>query len=152
MLALSAPKVFPVWLKPFWSSHTITGTWDIWLGVTVVLREMEVTRVNPYQSASAHDLVRIPPANGGHQFPGVTQGLPISQWKMSTGSDKRRRPEIGDGTLERTNRGIGGWKLHMCYCMSASHTFIITLLCYFALIIKDQAFKDNYFNFDKLNA
>ena len=36
-------------LKPFRSSQTIAGLWDVGEGVTSVLREMDVARVNPYR-------------------------------------------------------------------------------------------------------
>ena len=44
-------RFFVVGLKPFWSAQTIAAQWNVGEGVTVVLGEMVVDRVSPYQSS-----------------------------------------------------------------------------------------------------
>ena len=66
------------WIKAFSVHSKHCRTMECRIGVTVVLGELDVAWVKPYQSgrcpppppSSAHGLVRIPPAGGGHPISG----------------------------------------------------------------------------------
>ena len=91
-------------------------------GGTVTLGEVNLNRANPCRSGqgesrvhNAHDLIRTPPASGGHPLPGgdsrsasfpvddvhqarVTEG--VWEWRMACGEDKKRgRLMMGNKTF-----------------------------------------------------
>ena len=78
--------------------------------MTLVLGEMDVVRVNLYQSdqgtPSAHGLVRAPTASGGHPIPGADTRLSLVRWTTSTMPGLPRAFVDRGWRLERTKRGI----------------------------------------------
>ena len=65
--------------------------------VTVVVAEMDVTRVNPYRFGQ----VPTKPVKLGTQCRGAMRDLPLTRWTTSTGPELRRASGMGV-RLERT--------------------------------------------------
>ena len=75
--------------------------------MTVVLREMDVARVNPYRSGHGErpklGMLRTPPASGGHPIPGGG-GLKVS---LLPGADVH---SLGPDDIVRWGVGDDSWR------------------------------------------
>ena len=93
------PCFFFVGLKPFRPISAIAGPWNVGQGVTGVLGEMDVARVNPYPFGGQPPVLstwfqpRRPMAVT--QCRGTTQSLPLTQWATFTKPGLHRA--LGDG-------------------------------------------------------